>query len=672
MKPELLLPVGNTESFYAALEGGADAIYLGLRKFNARDRAKNFTINQLQSLLKESEKNKINVHLTLNTLIKNQELPELLDTLYLLSQTAISAIIIQDWGVYYLIKKFFPKLKIHASTQMKTHNSIGTEFLLDKGFERVILARELTLSELKEISRKSKIELEIFAHGALCYSFSGMCLFSSFLGGKSANRGQCKQPCRRIYETSDTADYFFSLKDLQNIDLIPEIMKLKIRSLKIEGRMKSAEYVYNVARAYRLAIDFPNKIEEAKEILKYDFGREKTSYFIGKNISNAITENPYTGIYIGDIVSRSEKEFSFKTLHSLRIGNRIRILPKDGMDSKSIKIKEFKREQGARDKGQVDIGEKVTIESDNDFRNGDKVFLVGLAERKFRNKFSLDGKKLKTHFPEQKKRNVLNKIGSKKIQKYEKLFVRIDSLNWLRKIFFNEIDFLIINLKKDEWQNFQLKSPFIRKNLHKIIIELPKFIAEGSLEYYKKMCREFFRNGIINFMLSHVSQKNLLPTSQDLKIFTNENVYTLNDAAIQFLKEENIYSYIYPLENDFPNLISGKDRKGIVPLFFYPELFYSRMPVSFHHEGTKTQSFKDRDFSYRKVVRDGLIIVVPEKPVSLLHFKSRIYQKGFRSFLLDFSQTRVSKNTFHRILKKYQTSTAEQPSLNFNFKMGLS
>ena len=176
MKPELLLPVGNTESFYAALEGGADAIYLGLRKFNARDRAKNFTVNQLQSLLKESEKNKINVHLTLNTLIKNQELPELLDTLYLLSQTAISAIIIQDWGVYYLIKKFFPKLKIHASTQMKTHNSIGTEFLLDKGFERVILARELTLSELKEISRKSKIELEIFAHGALCYSFSGMCL----------------------------------------------------------------------------------------------------------------------------------------------------------------------------------------------------------------------------------------------------------------------------------------------------------------------------------------------------------------------------------------------------------------------------------------------------------------------------------------------------------------
>ena len=363
MIPELLLPVGNTESFYAALEGGADAIYLGLRKFNARVRAKNFALNQLQSILKESKKNKIKVYLTLNTLLKNQELPELLDTLFILSQTTISAIIIQDWGVYLLIKKFFPKLKIHASTQMKTHNSIGTEFLLEKGFERVILARELIFSELTEISRKTKIELEIFTHGALCYSFSGMCLFSSFLGGMSANRGQCKQPCRRIYHSSDYANYFFSLKDLQLIEILPKIQKLNIKTLKIEGTMKSAEYVYNVARAYRMALDYPDTIEAAKEILKYDFGREKTSYFLGKNNSRSITENPYLGIFIGEISKCSKNEFSFKSLHPLSVRNRIRILPESGENTRIIKIKEFKKETGDRTQETGDrkeIGEKVT------------------------------------------------------------------------------------------------------------------------------------------------------------------------------------------------------------------------------------------------------------------------------------------------------------------------
>ncbi|MCK4979274.1 MAG: U32 family peptidase, partial [Candidatus Delongbacteria bacterium] len=254
-KPELLLPVGNTEAFYAAVEGGADAIYLGLRYFNARNRAKNFTLNQLQSILAESKRTGTKVYLTLNTLIKNSELPELLDVLYQVSQTSLSSIIIQDWGVYYLVRKFFPDITLHASTQMAFHNSIGTEFAMRKNFERVIMARELTLEELKVISQKSKIKLEIFTHGALCYSFSGLCLFSSFLGGMSANRGQCRQPCRRAFKSEEKENYFFSLKDNQQIEIVPELMKMGISSLKVEGRMKSAEYVNRVAKAYRMVID---------------------------------------------------------------------------------------------------------------------------------------------------------------------------------------------------------------------------------------------------------------------------------------------------------------------------------------------------------------------------------------------------------------------------------
>jgi len=399
-KPELLLPVGNTEAFYAAVEGGADAVYLGLRHFNARNRAKNFTLKQLQSILTESKRYGTKVYLTLNTLIKNSELPELLDVLYQVSQTSLSSIIIQDWGVYYLVRKFFPDIILHASTQMAFHNSIGAEFAKRKNFERVIMARELTLEEMKIISKKSRIELEIFTHGALCYSFSGLCLFSSFLGGMSANRGQCRQPCRRTFKSEEKEDYFFSLKDNQQIEIVPELMKLGILSLKVEGRMKSAEYVNRVAKAYRMVIDDPSRMEQAKQLLSYDMGREKTSYFLGGNVSNAITENPFIGIYIGEVTKTKGTEFSFTTSEELKQNYRIRVQPQNGMDSKAIKLK---TEYGFTE---IESGEIVNLNfTQESFMKGDKVFLIGAPTEKFRTKFKLDGKRLNLSLPTKKKQN---------------------------------------------------------------------------------------------------------------------------------------------------------------------------------------------------------------------------------------------------------------------------
>ncbi len=670
MKPELLLPVGNTEAFYAALEGGADAVYLGLRSFNARGRAQNFAPNQLQSLLKESKKSGLKVYLTLNTLIKNNELSAILDMLYMISQTTVSSLIIQDWGVYYLLNKFFNKIPIHASTQMGIHNSLGVNHLHIKNFERVILARELTLPELTEISRKAKIELEIFAHGALCYSFSGMCLFSSYLGGMSANRGLCCQPCRRIFNSPQNSDYFFSLKDNHLIELLPQIMKLNITGIKIEGRMKAAEYVYRVARAYRMVIDDPTKIETAKEILKYDFGREKTSYFFGGNIGNAITEDPYIGIYIGKVSTSTEHSFSFKTLHRLKIMDRLRILPKTGSDARAIKIKEMMID--SKDTSQVEVGEIVTINTDKiKVIEGDKVFLIGLSDIKFKSKFTLEGKKLKLHMPEDKKKNILNKIGSSKLLTHQQIFLRINSLDWLRKIYFDKFDFLILNLSKKEWEKLDISSPFLRKNNRKLIIQLPKFISENDIEFYRSLCANFIRANIFNFMLSHISQKLLLQDSTRITFCTSENVYTLNDVTIQFLKEEFIKFYVYPFENDHQNLIAGKDRKGIVPLYFHPELFHSRMPVLFNHKDTKITSFKDDKNNYIKTFRDGITIVIAEVPVSLLQFKAKLVKEGFRRFLIDLSYVQPSQNTFNRLLKKFHTSTAEQPGTSFNFRVGL-
>jgi putative protease len=666
MKPELLLPVGNTEAFYAAVKGGADAVYLGLRKFNARGKATNFTTNQLQSLLKETERFKIKVYITLNTLIKNRELYDLLDTIYLLSQTKSSAIIIQDWGVYYLIKKYFPKILIHASTQMGNHNSLGVTYSGTKGFERIILARELTLKELQTINKKTEIGLELFTHGALCYSFSGMCLFSSFLGGMSANRGLCCQPCRRIYKVTDKSEFFFSLKDLQLIDLLPEIKKLNISALKVEGRMKSAEYVYQVARAYRMLIDDPNNIKLAKEILNYDMGREKTQYFLGKNVSEAITENPFIGIHIGKIISSEKSSFTFKTLHPLKFRDRLRILPKNGRNATALKIN--KMSVNGINKQNVDINEIVTIITDKiDANKNDRVFLIGLAENKFKNKFSFQGKNLKIHLPQEKKNNILSKIGSKKILNYEQLFIRISSLNWIKKLHFDSFDMLILNFSKSDWQDFNCKSFLIRKNIDKIIIELPKFIAENDIKFYQELCNYFYRCNVVNFTISHLSQKLILPHDKDIKIYTNENVYILNDAAIQFLKEENIISYVYPLENDFKNLVEGKDRKGIVPLYFSPELFYSRMPVKIKENDIITE----KNIQFKKILRDGITIIIPEIPVSLLQHRKKLIKNGFRRFLIDFSYLNPSQRTFNRVLKNYTFSSTGQRGVLFNFKMGL-
>ncbi len=170
---------------------------------------------------------------------------------------------------------------------MGDHNSVGVNFAVSKGIVRTVLARELTMPELEKIAKESKAELELFVHGALCYSFSGMCLFSSYAGGQGANRGLCKQSCRRLYQEGEEQHALFSLKDNQQLSNLEQICELGIHSLKIEGRMKSADYVFQVCKAYRMALDNTAKMQEAAEMLELDTGREKTSYFLGGDISDS-------------------------------------------------------------------------------------------------------------------------------------------------------------------------------------------------------------------------------------------------------------------------------------------------------------------------------------------------------------------------------------------------
>ncbi|RUT79942.1 peptidase U32 family protein [Ancylomarina longa] len=655
-KPELLLPVGNPEMFHAAIKGGADAVYLGLRQFNARGRASNFTTAQLQALLKLAKKNHIKVYLTLNTVIKNAELSDMLDMLNLIQKTSISAIIIQDWGVYHLVKKHFPDITIHASTQMAHHNSLGAIYCKQKDFERVVMARELTLAEVREIKEKSTIELEIFMHGALCYSFSGMCLFSSFIGGCGANRGLCTQPCRRLYETGNENRYVFSLKDNQAVEVLPQLMKMGVESIKIEGRLKPAEFVYNVAKAYREVID-NNDLKTAKEILAYDMGREKTGYFLAGNVDKAITENTNTGILIGIVEKRNRESILFSSSYEIQTGNRIRFKQQNGEAQKAVKVKAFQ----TLGKGmyQIEAGNIIA-------QKGDQVYLAGRMQEKFPNKFREEGRAFQANMHKAEKAKILNNIGSKNIPRKEQIYVRIDSLAWLRKVQLNEIDCLILNLKKSEWKELKWEVPFLQKNAHKIHIELPKFISEKEIPFYKDLCKLSMQKGYSNFMISHLSQKLLLPPKA--RISCNENVYLFNDAAIAHLRTDKINLYTYPQENDLENLLLGKDRFGIVPLYFYPQLFYSRMPIK---TGNDNELIDDMQGEYEKELRDGITIIYPKHPVSWVQQKNNLYKEGFRRFLMDLSHEKPSSNAFKRLMKYYQQSKQVQPSTSFNLKKGL-
>ena len=654
-KPELLLPAGNAETFHAAVEGGADAVYLGLRMFNARGRASNFSHVQLWALLQEAKKSNVKVFLTVNTLIKNEELPDLLEFLHFISCTKLDAIIIQDWGVYYLVKRHFPKITLHASTQMGIHNSLGTQHAHGKKFTRAVVARELRFDELKSIRKKSKIELEVFVHGALCYSFSGMCMFSSFLGGAGANRGLCAQPCRRNFfaEGDEKGKYFFSLKDNQQIGLIPEMTKMGIDSFKVEGRMKSAEYVNTVARAYNMAIEDAEKVDEAREILKYDTGREKTAYFLDNDVKDAITDNPNTGYLLGTVVRTDRDGFYINASEDIEEGYRLRIKSHKSDSQITIKI----RENFSREKGLWFISHEG-----GDVEKRDTVFIAAKGGVKFSSKLpSVDMPRISINY--KLKNEILKEFKTFKAPK-EELFVRIDSLQWLKKIYIQSVNYVIINLNKTEWSELDVNATFLQRNKGKLIFELPKFIAEKDILFYQNLCKKVATAGFNNFMISHISQKRML--AKGVSVFTNENVYVLNDAAAVFMKkEEHVRCFSYPQENDFQNLRMFRDKSGIVPLYFHPELFYSRMPV-------KADAFKDdKDNEYQKMIKDGISIVVPVNPVVLLQQKDKLQDVGYNRFLIDLSFEKPSSNAFNTIIKRYKESRQIQPSHGFNFKLGL-
>ncbi len=320
-KLELLAPVGKMESLYAAVENGANAVYLGGKLFNARHYASNFSNEELLEAVNYAHLRRVRVYVTVNILIDESEMEEAINYIKYLYEIGVDGIIVQDLGLAYLVKKLIPNMEIHASTQMTINNAEGAEFLYSLGFTRVVLSRETPIEEIKKIHKRTPVELEVFIHGALCVSYSGQCLMSSMIGGRSGNRGTCAQPCRMpssiVNEKGQEVDgwknkHILSPKDLNTVEEIGSLIDAGVLSFKIEGRMKRPEYVATVVDVYRRAIDLGSSsisgedMENIEQIFNRGFTKGATFKDFGRNFISYDRPNN-RGIYLGKVV-RSKRD----------------------------------------------------------------------------------------------------------------------------------------------------------------------------------------------------------------------------------------------------------------------------------------------------------------------------------------------------------------------------
>lgn len=381
---ELLAPAGSIEAFFAAVESGADAVYCGLHDFSARIKAKNFSLTEMEQLSAYAHQTGRRLYVTLNTLVKDAELPRLLEIFAGLASCRVDGLIIQDLGVWQLARDHFPELPLHASTQLTIHNAAGVRMLEEMGFRRAVLARELTLDEIAAIRRQTKIELEHFIHGALCYSISGRCLFSSWLAGKSGNRGRCLQPCRRRYTHQGTAGYYFSPDDFGAGALIRQLAAAGVMSFKIEGRMKNAEYVATVVTAYRKILDAAPTAaaqadQEAAALLARSFGRRLSSGFLTDSQPQGLVRPDAKGgigLLLGTVKQLKGATVYFTTADAVHIGDRLRIQPESDRPGRTFAVQKM-----IRGKGQVKhaaAGSYLGVVSPfaDRVRPGDQVFKV--------------------------------------------------------------------------------------------------------------------------------------------------------------------------------------------------------------------------------------------------------------------------------------------------------
>ena len=536
---ELLSPAGDFECLVSAVQNGANAVYFGLDKFNARVNGRNFEDEELVKAIKYAKLRNVKTHLTLNILIKNKEFEEALKLVKFAYNSGIDAVIVQDLGLAKKIMELFPKLEVHSSTQMTIYNLDGVKEIEKLGYSRCVLARELSIEEIKNICKNTNIEIEVFIHGALCICYSGQCLMSSLIGGRSGNRGKCAGTCRLPYSLlkdgqEQEKGYLLSSKDVCTLDILPELIEAGVKSFKIEGRMKSKEYVGIVTSIYRKYIDLAESNQEYvvdekdREMLMQIFNRGgfSTGYLkgkLGKNmmytkrpnhigtlLGEVISYNPNKGhvkiklckeLYLGDSIAIGDS--SCKISELMQKNNNIKmakaddivtigrikgkIKPKDKVyKTVSIKLNQEMDQKIGKENIKRKVNCNIELKQDEviklelqDMDTNISVKLEGDSVAKKADNTGITSKRIEEQLS--KTGNTIFKIENINIKMDESIIVPISSLNEIRRRGLEELEHKLLESFKREQVNLKLdvkEEKFISKEEVKVTLCLNKISKE--------------------------------------------------------------------------------------------------------------------------------------------------------------------------------------------------
>jgi U32 family peptidase len=667
---ELLAPAGTTESLVAAIDAGADAIYLGLVEFSARMRARNFTMQTLAYAVPYAHTRNAKVYVAFNTLVKQAEIERVVHLLHQLEQIGVDGLIVQDMGVIDIARTAFPRLKLHASTQMSVHNSAGIQACGRLGMTRAVAARELTLPEITKLCASSAIEIEVFVHGALCYGISGMCLASSFFGGASGNRGRCTQVCRRSFDLRPQHDspeceagYFFSPNDLCGIDYLPQLVKAGVKSLKIEGRMKGPEYVRTVVSAYRMALDNPSKTATAKEMLRHDLGRRKTSLFLnGVQPAGIIDEkNPAgTGIYIGKIENTGSQSVAVMSPERVNPGDLLRIQPQSGGEGIMAGAVKCAKSDGV-----------ITIVLDKEIpcSPGDAMYCVGreTGGKKADIKLAVSPSRYEENY--KGAHTLLRKYrpeGRFDKNKDRRLFVKIDKYEWLPLLAMSEIGGVICSFDYAGMQRFAADIAAREKFGRAAYIELPPFIPEQDLGQWRRLIQTLCKDGLCGLLCQNLGH--IVMEEGVKRVRADYMLWCLNRAAQRSYKAMNVTHFAYSLEDDALNIRDCASQQGMAYLFGHIPLFISRIKPAIAVGSHVTDRAGRRTMICE---RNGLYYLVAEETVSLLHKRDKFEELGISTFVADLSFMEPSEKNLQEIVACYNGESKYPGSCLFNYKGGL-
>ena len=696
-KTELLAPVGSVESFFAALENGADAVYCGLQEFSARAKAKNFTLAEVEKMTAHAHQQHRRLYIALNTLIKEKELPRVVGIVADLAGIGVDGLIIQDLGVWRLARTHFPGLPLHASTQLAVHNAAGVRMLEQMGFTRAVLARELSLAEIGAIRQQSTIELEHFVHGALCFSVSGQCLFSSAVSGMSGNRGRCAQPCRRRYLNREQPGYHFSTSDFSALSLLPQLLKAGVVSLKIEGRMKSAEYVARVVAAYRLVLDAPESgrkqaMQEAEEQLALSFGRKSTKGFLTGSIPAAIADSATQGTlgkHLGEVTSLRGGMIGFVTSDRLHVGDRIRVQPKNDQAGTGFTVRELWLEQ--KKQKVVKEGDFVRVripDKGGFFQVGDTIFKVG-------------GKAAFTMSPEACRVTLAQVAVPEKSPAQKEILTkaRVQAIASLLPAAAPPVASVqTLTVRGREPQDFRiLDEPGVaelalvltpetmaglkKMDLHRadwqgrIIWEIPPMLFGAEWDEYRRAVGMLAGQGFCRFRLNNLGHLPLFSGLSDLTLLGGFRCYTLNSQAALAWQELGLAGLTADLEDDRKNLQELFRRAEHLPplaVTVYSPLvvMLSRIPVRGVRPGAVLRA--EGGEGYRVFQHHGLTEVLAEQDFSLLGHLGALRDMGCSRIIIDLSQCGGMSARGKQVLAALAADQPLPETTIFNYQRGLA